>query len=136
MTEQEYQPHAEEERREFAAESESLWRLTLAPVTWALHLVLCYATVSLACARQLFPVDTARIWLIGATVLALALIGWQGWRALQQWNVRNTGALSHPEGKAEDRHQFLGHATFLIALISAIGTVFTSLPLLLLEGCR
>lgn len=136
MTNQEHEPLPDEERREFSAEAGSLWRLTLTPLTWAMHLVLCYATISLACARQLFPVEIAQLGLIGASVLALSFICWQGWRAVRQWNVLTTGVLTHPRGKAEDRHRFLGHAATLIAVISAIGTVYTTLPLLLLEGCR
>ncbi|MEC7760895.1 MAG: hypothetical protein VX874_03155 [Pseudomonadota bacterium] len=136
MTEEEHPPQADEERHEFSADADSLWRLTLAPATWALHFVLCYATISLACARGLFPVGAARFWLLGLTVLALLVIGRQGYKALKQWNVLDTGALSHPDGRAEDRHRFLGHAALLIAVISTIGTVFTSFPLLLLEGCR
>lgn len=136
MTNQEHNPLPDEERREFRAEAGSLWRLTLTPVAWALHLVLCYATISLACVRQLFPVGIARPGLIGASVLVLAFICWQGWRAVRQWDVLTTGALTHPEGKAEDRHRFLGHAATLIAIISAIGTIYTTMPLLLLEGCR
>lgn len=130
MTDQDRQPQAEQDRQEFSAESGSLWRLTIAPTTWAVHLILCYSTVSLACWRGLFPIYSARYWLIGASVVALAFIALQGWRAQKQWGDQGT------DGQTEDRHRFLGHATFLIAVISGIGTVFTTLPLFLLEGCR
>lgn len=136
MTQHEHPPRPDEERREFSEEAESLWRITLAPATWAMHFVICYATMSLACSRQLFEPEPARLALVALTVCALALIGWLGWRSLRQWNVRNSGELSHPEGEAEDRHHFLGHAAFLLSIISFIGTGFVALPLLLLEGCQ
>ena len=40
------------------------------------------------------------------------------------------------EDKPEDRHRFLGHAAFLLSIISFIGVVFVSLPLLFIGGCR
>lgn len=123
------------ERHEFAEERESLFRITFAPVIWALHFVLCYGAVSLACAKRVIPVGMTHALLIVATVVALALIAWVGWRAFVQWDVRNTGEFTNPDGRAEHRHQFLGHAGFLLAIISAIGVVYTGLPLLVLEGC-
>ncbi|AJE49056.1 hypothetical protein [Celeribacter indicus] len=129
-------PQPDEDRQEFAAEAGSLWRLTLPPATWAVHFVLCYSAVSLACVRGLLPIGLVRIGLLGASVIALCLIALEGRRALRQWDVRNSGVFVHKEGTDEDRHRFLGHATFLLAIISGIGTTYTSLPLLMLGGCR
>ena len=41
-----------------------------------------------------------------------------------------------PRRSAEDRHQFLGHAGFLLALVSFIGVVYDTLPLIILGTCR
>lgn len=131
----EHPPSRREEKRAFREEAESLIRITLAPVIWAGHFVLSYCTVAVACAKW----GTTEPWrgiLIVLTVLALGAIVWTGWRSLRQWDVRRTGEFTDPEGKAEDRHQFLGHAAFLLAIISGIGVVYSGLPLLLLEGCR
>ena len=138
MTDRENQdriPRRDEERHEFREEAESLIRITLAPVVWAGHFLLCYCTLAVVCAKGGDPA----VWrgtLIGATVLALAVICWTGWRSFRQWDVRNTGDFANREGHAEDRHQFLGHAAFLLAMISAIGVVYVGVPLLLLEDCR
>ncbi|MWD27044.1 hypothetical protein E0K89_006090 [Aquicoccus sp. SCR17] len=121
---------------EFAEERESLLRITFAPLTWALHFVLCYGTVSLACIKGLIPLPYTRAGLIAATGLALALIALIGWRAFVQWDVRRTGDFTNPEGHAEHRHQFLGHAGFLLAIISAIGVIYTGLPLFILASCK
>ncbi|WP_238371211.1 hypothetical protein [Heliomarina baculiformis] len=122
------------EVEEFAEEQASLWRITLSPLAWAAHFVICYGLVALSCAKGL-PVESVRQGLIVFSVVVLALIGWIGWRAWRQWDVRETGDYLNQQGKAEDRHRFLGHAAFLLSIISFIGVVFVSLPLLLLEGC-
>lgn len=120
--------------KEFSEEAESLWLISLAPVTWAGHFVLCYASVAIAC-EKFGRIGWLWIGLAVATLVALALIAWLGWRAFRQWDVFETGDFSNPEGEAEDRHQFLGHAAFLLAIISFIGVVYTALPILLVEGC-
>lgn len=132
----ERQPGPEEDRREFAEEAESLWRITFAPVIWAVHLILVYGFVSVSCVRGLLPIGPTRAALVAASVAALVAIAWLGWRSLRQWNVRETGRFTHPEGNPESRHEFLGHAAFLLSAISFIGVVFVTLPLLLIGSCR
>lgn len=131
----EHQPGRDEERAEFREEAESLWKITLAPLAWAVHFVVCYAVVSLACNKLGGQSAAVTIGLIAFSVAVLAFILWIGWRAFVQWDVRGTGQFSNPAGDAEDRHQFLGHAAFLLAIISFIAVVYVTLPLLLLEGC-
>ena len=133
MTDQGHQ--AEQDRKEFSDEAGSLWRIALAPSVWAGHFVLCYASVSLACVRGLLPIEATRLSLIAVSVIVLVFFVWQGWRAWRQWAPERGHPSALSEGKAEDRHRFLGHATFLLTLISGIATVYTTLPLLLLEGC-
>ncbi|MCF3595063.1 hypothetical protein LZG00_13785 [Rhodobacteraceae bacterium LMO-12] len=132
----EHQPRPDEERREFREERESLWRITLAPVIWAAHFVTSYAVAAVICAKAPGLLDTARLGLMLATVLALAVVAWLGWRAWRQWDVGNTGDYTNALGVSEDRHQFLGHAAVLLALISAIGVIYGTLPVLLLDTCR
>ena len=132
----EHPPRPDEERREFREEAESLWRITLAPVTWVAHFVTSYAVAAVICARAPGLLDAARMGLGLATLLALAVIAWLGWRAWRQWDYRTTGDSTNALGQAEDRHQFLGHAAVLLALISAIGVIYGTLPVLLLDTCR
>lgn len=41
----------DEETREFREEADSLWRITLGPLIWAAHFVLCYAATAVVCAK-------------------------------------------------------------------------------------
>jgi len=130
------EPHPHSDKHEFRAEALSLWRTTFAPATWALHFVLCYALVSLSCIHGTPPVAITRSALILATLAALAVIALLGWRSYRHWAPGRTGRLTHPYGTPEHRHHFLGHAAFLLAIISAIGVVFVALPLLVIGGCQ
>ncbi len=132
----ERKPTADEERREFHEEHESLWRITLAPATWAGHFVISYAAAAVVCAKTPGMVDLLRLGIGALTLLALGLILWLGWRAWVQWDVFNTGDYHNSLSEAEDRHQFLGHAAVLLALVSAIGVIYVSLPALFFGSCQ
>lgn len=134
--EKERQPSPDEERLEFREEAESLWQITLAPVTWVAHFVTSYGVAAVICTKAPGLLGPARIGLAVATLVALALIAWLGWRAWKQWDLRNTGDYTNALGQAEDRHQFLGHAAVLLALISGIGVIYGALPVLMLDTCR
>ncbi|WP_341212311.1 hypothetical protein [uncultured Limimaricola sp.] len=132
------QPHPREDEHEFGEERESLWRIAFAPTIWAFHFAISYAAVSVYCFRyeQMYSMGTLRAGLIVMTLAMLAAIAWIGWRAFQRWDVRGTGEFSNPAGSAEDRHQFLGHAGFLLAIVSFIGVAFDTLPIVILGTCR
>ena len=134
MTE-EHPPHEEEELEEFAEESASLIKITLGPVIWAAHFVVCYGLVAVTCAKgwELAPV---RDGLLVFSAVALAAVCWTGWGSWRQWRPDETGDFVNHGGRAEDRHHFLGHAAFLLAIIAALGVIFVTLPLVMLEGCR
>jgi len=129
-------PQADEDRREFAEEADTLWEITIAPAIWALHFLLCYGLMSLACAKDLFPAGTVRLVLIAASVAALAAIVGLGLRSLRQWGALKTGEITHPRGTPENRHRFLGHAAFLLSVIAFLGVIFVSMPLLVIGGCQ
>ena len=132
-----------QESREFSEESESLVRITLAPALWAVHFALSYASTAIYCAKWGEGADSIlgfRIGIAVATVLVLAAIAWLGWRAWRQWDA-NVGrsareVLEDLVEEHEDRHEFLGHAAFLLAIISFVGVVYTALPVALIETCR
>lgn len=131
-----------EDQREFAEESESLVRITLAPALWALHFVASYATTAVYCAKWGRSVDLTWLRVGGAisTVVVLALIAWLGWRAWKQWDMsQGRTAREFVEDLVEEeegRHEFLGHAALLLAIISFIGVVYTALPVALIGSCR
>lgn len=125
----------EEDRREFAEEQASLFRITLAPVIWAAHFVVCYGLVAVTCAKG-WDIVAVRQGLIVASLGALCAIGLLGRASWRQWNLAKTGDRVNRRGAAEDRHHFLGHAAFLLSIISAIGVTFVSMPLVLIGGCQ
>jgi hypothetical protein len=123
------------DEREFLEAQDSLWRITLGPLIWAIHFVVCYAAAAVACAK--FPGDTAiftlRVSLGAVTLAALAAIAWLGVRAWREWDYR--GPQNRP-GEAEDRRQFLNHAALLLVVVSFIGVIFVALPLGFAGTCR
>lgn len=131
----EHQPRRDEDEREFAEEQASLFKITLAPLIWAAHFVASYGLVAVTCAKG-WDIDVVRIGLLVFSALSLGGIGWVGWAAWWQWNVSQTRDYVNRGGRAEDRHHFLGHAAFLLSIISLIGVVFVSLPLVLIGGCQ
>lgn len=131
------------EPHEFSEERASLVRITLAPVLWALHFVVSYAAAAIVCAKWAAGADGIlglRIAIAVATVLVLAGIAWLGWRAWRQWDARigrsGREVLEDLVEEHEERHEFLGHAALLLAIISFIGVVYTALPVALIETCR
>jgi hypothetical protein len=132
---EEHKPKPDEETEEFAEERSSLLKITLGPMIWAAHFVVCYGLVAVTCAKG-WDIETARQGLLLFSVAALASIGWVCRTSWRQWNPRETGDFVNHKGRAEDRHHFLGHAAFLLSIIALIGVVFVSLPLLMVEGCR
>lgn len=125
---------SEQEKREFRAEFLSLWKITFAPSIWALHFVICYAATALICAKG-GSVLALRLGIGMGTALALVCILWTGWLAWRQWDIIRDREWENDAGTSEDRHQFLGHAAFLLAIISFIGVIYVALPALLIESC-
>lgn len=130
-------PHPDTEARNFAAESASLWRITFAPVIWAVHFAVSYAATAIVCARFAGPADqlgTLRGVIAGLTVLALAAIAVIGARSWISWDLIDNS--DYEAARAESRHAFLGHISFLLSIVSAIGVVFVALPIVVLATCR
>jgi hypothetical protein len=44
--------------------------------------------------------------------------------------------LPHDHDTPADRHRFLGFATFLLGLLSALATIFTALVAIFFQDCR
>ncbi|MBM9596175.1 hypothetical protein [Roseitranquillus sediminis] len=134
-----WQDGVKSDEAEFAEEADSLWRITLGPLIWALHFVASYGTTAAWCAKvatAFEPVPGLRIGLAVLTVAALAGIVWVGWRAWRQWDFTEDWDYVNKEGENEDRHEFLGHAAFLLAIVSFVGVVYVAMPVLLIESCR
>jgi hypothetical protein len=124
----------------------SLWLLTMAPALWAAHLLLCYITAAVWCARFAAPGDslggvrTAIAWYTAAALLGIAVIGWEGLRRHRfpstSPGAGGTEATTHDLDTREDRHRFLGFATLLLAGLSAVAVLYAALAATFFDTCR
>ncbi|MGR3508270.1 MAG: hypothetical protein ACU0CQ_17785 [Sulfitobacter sp.] len=119
----------------YPSETTSVWRITFAPLVWALHFAISYGATALVCAKG-GHVGALRLGLGGVTAVALLAIIWLAWRAWRHWDIVRDRDWENDAGTNEDRHQFLGHAAFLLAIISFIGVAYVSLPPLLIQTCQ
>lgn len=117
---------------------ESLWFLTVSPTVWAAHFLLCYITAAIWCAKfaprsdSLGPVRA----LIGAyTIAALVVIGLSGWSGWRRYRLGGE-PVPFDADTPEDRHRFLGFATLLLSLLSAVAVLFAALVVVFFEDCR
>jgi len=99
-------------------------------LVWSAHFALCYGLVGAQCSPALFdpamPTSAVLVVASAAALLACALLLWRAWRALC--------ALCAP-GPLDEHlplRQWAGAAGALLALV---GIAWTSLPLLMLDGC-
>ena len=121
-----------------ASDRYSLWLLTIAPTIWAAHLLLCYITAAIWCAKFVGPggaLGGIRSAIISYTALALvgiALIAWEGFRR----HSYGTETTTHDLDSVEDRHRFLGFATLLLAGLSAVGVFYAALAAMYFDTCR
>lgn len=150
MKPQTYQPHP-------AVHRESLWWLTVSPAVWIVHFLVTYATVGLWCAKfgthrdamsmatprgadALLKLDAplggARVLVIAWTLTALFAIALNAWRSFRRHRLDETSALPHDFDTRESRTRFLGFASFLLSLLSAVAVIYVGLPALFIETCR
>lgn len=117
---------------------DSLWRLAAPPTLWAAHFLLSYATAAVFCAKfakpdeSLTPVRVAIFVFSLAALVPIALLGWGGYRR----HRLPGGAPHHADDTPEDRHRFLGLATFLLACLSAVAVLFQALTVVFIGSCR
>lgn len=131
-------PHWEDEPPKRLLEEGSLWIMIATPSVWAAHFLLSYWIASVWCAKVVDgtgALDTVRLWVLGLTVAALALIGLLARHAVRRYD----GRLLIHEDMAEDteaeRTRFLGRATLLLCCLSAVAILFNSLPALVFDRC-
>ena len=131
-------PIEHEEKRSWAEESDSIWRIAFGPLIWTAHFVLTYGGTSVVCFKmwQLeWALPFLRVSIGVITVLALAAIGAVAWRSWRQWDYLDDYDYEHDRSVEEDRHEFLGHAAFLLAVLSAVGVVYVALPAAFVSNC-
>ena len=121
-----------------APEHYSLWLLTIAPTIWALHLLLCYITAAIWCAKfvasggPLGGVRTAIAWYTALALSGIVAIAWEGYRR----HRHGTETTTHDLDTVGDRHRFLGFATLLLSGLSAVAVLYAALAAAYFETCR
>lgn len=121
-----------------AERRESLWMLTVAPTIWALHLLVCYVTAAVYCAKAdaavtpLGAVRTTVIVLTGLALAGIAITGWIGYRA----HSYGSESAPHDDDTPEDRHRFMGFATLLLSGLSAVAVVYAALVIVFIRTCQ
>ena len=120
-----------------APEKDTLWLLTIAPAIWAAHLILCYVTAAVWCAKFAAPagslggVRSAIGWYTAVALIGITMVGWKGYRG----HSYGTETTTHDLDTREDRHRFLGFATLLLAGLSATGTIYVALAGAFFDTC-
>ena len=118
--------------------NQSLWMIVISPTIWAVHFLASYITAAVWCAKfagRDGPLESAR-WTIAAyTIVALAGIGFTGWRGYRR-HTYGTATVPHDFDTPEDRHRFLGYATVLLSGLSAVATIFEALVIVFVETCH
>lgn len=125
-------------RAELPERNESLWMLTAGPTVWALHFLACYITAAVWCAKvasRAAALGGTRWAMAAYTVLALALIGYFGWRGLRQHRWGSAHA-PHDQPTAADRHRFLGFSTMLLCGLSFVAVIYVAFAVALIGTCR
>jgi uncharacterized membrane protein YbhN (UPF0104 family) len=130
-------PHAASETA-LPEHKESLWTLVISPTVWAVHFLSCYVSAAIWCAKFADRFDSLgpiRGVIVGCTVVALAIIGVNGWGGLRR-HRHGAATLPHDDDTPEDRHRFLGFATALLAGLSAVAVLFSAIAVYFFHDCR
>lgn len=116
-----------------------LWRVIAAPIVWAVHFLFCYVFAAVYCEKlgRDAPLDFATWVIVGATIVALALIGLS---TLHLWRVRGRSLtdddFEYEHNTPEERHRFLSHVALMLCVLSAVAVLYVAIPMLYLTSCR
>lgn len=113
---------------------ESLLLLTIAPLLWAAHFLLSYATAAIWCAKIGGSFQSIRGAIVAYTLIALIGIGITGWVGYRRHTL-GAATVPHDADTPADRHRFLGFATLLLAGLSAVATIFAALTIVFIRSC-
>jgi hypothetical protein len=124
-------------RPDVAERNLELWMLAASPATWALHFMACYLTAAIWCAKVGRTTDAQPPLAAAIAVysgIALLVIGAIAVRGFQRHRLDGEEP-PHDDDTPEDRHRFLGWATFLLSMLSAIAVCYSALVAVFLRGC-
>jgi hypothetical protein len=116
--------------------SQSLWVLTVGPAIWAGHFLASYIAAAVWCGNVGAHARFGSVSVVFAlaTALALAAVAWVAWGGWTRYNY-GEAVPSHHKDTPDDRHRFLGLATFLLAVLSAVSILYTAVAVAMLRGC-
>lgn len=118
-------------------QKESLWLLIVSPTIWAAHFLMSYITAAIWCAKVAGlggSLGEVRVAIAAYTALALIGIGIAGGLGFHRHNL-GTATAPHDFDTPEDRHRFLGFATLLLSVLSAVAVVYVALTVVFIERC-
>lgn len=111
--------------------------LILSPAIWAIQFLIVYVGTAIHCAK--FPHEafgSTRLMMASVSGLALVLIIGHGtWSLSRFWDAgraEDDGEIPAPQAR---RERFVAFAAFLLAIVSALATIFSALPMLVFERC-
>jgi hypothetical protein len=105
--------------------------LLYAPLIWTAHFGFVYGAGALSCAGRGADLDTTRVLVAVATLVALALLAAACMPAIRI--RRRLGAESATPARRERR--FLAGATLSTCLVAALAVVFNALPSIFAASC-
>jgi len=113
-----------------------LWWIVIAPTLWAIHFLACYLTVAIWCEKATTSQNSGPpiAWIFGYSIVALAGIVYVGMLSYRNFRSGNP-PLPYDFDDPNDRTHFLGFTAFLLAVLSAISTLFTLLVFLFVRTC-
>ena len=117
---------------------ESLWMMIVSPTIWAGHFLLSYITAAIWCEKFAGPdralgfVRTAIVIYTIVAVAGIAAVGWRGYRK----HTFGESSLPHDYDSPQDRHRFIGFATFLLSGLSLVATLFEAMVAVFFWSCH
>ena len=118
--------------------NQSLWFVIAAPLCWAAHFLVSYATVAVWCERyagrdgSLYPARVAVAAFTAAALAGIGLIALAAWRRYQHGGGTEAFDADTPLG----RHRFIGSATLLLSALSAVATAYSALTVVFIRDCH
>lgn len=119
---------------ELSEKKGSLWILIISPTIWAAHFLVSYITVAIWCEKVAGSLAPARLAIAALTVLALAGIGYVGWKGYRMHRFRGVSP-PHDHDTPASRHRFLGFATLLLSGLSAVAVIYAGIVALFIQRC-
>lgn len=117
---------------------DSLIGMVAGPLVWAVHFLVCYVVVAVACAFG-FGMAGAAEWsavrsvlmvVSGVALAAIAVLTLLAWRRWFQ-----AGGFRTPKDSVQVRHQFMALGGLLLCLLSAVAVIYVTAPLFFLPTC-